>query len=297
MSLIKQNILSVDITSSSEFDVLEYIKSALDKVPVHHRKPVETRPGHITITTPNPEQLMLANRLPWFRTILNQSDIALPDGFGLIVAARVLGRRGPVKRISGIDFMQMLIGLAEKNAVPIALIGGRDGVALKAIECLHQKHPKLVAVAMDGPELTVKDDGTVSLSKHLKFGAEYRSKSNNTQPAFAGVAAPVLEAVMQNAVRIVFIGLGAPKQEWFMASLKKELQTIRHLSPVILMSVGGSFDILAGMTPRAPKIFRYAGIEWLWRLALQPSRWRRQTALPVFIWHVLLEKFNSVGAR
>lgn len=102
--------------------------------------------------------------------------------------------------------------------------------------------------------------------------------------------------------RIVFVGLGAPKQEFFIERMsewvmrdggsgkQKNAFTRSPSNPsLILMSVGGAFDIIAGRTPRAPLILRTIGLEWLWRLALEPWRWRRQVVLLKFLWLVIGE--------
>ena len=92
----------------------------------------------------------------------------------------------------------------------------------------------------------------------------------------------------------VFVGLGAPKQEYLIEKVKSQKSKVK--SPLILMSVGGSFDILAGSVSRAPFVMRHVGLEWLWRLAREPWRWKRQCALVKFIWMVM-RKYVRIRIR
>lgn len=295
MSLNRQKILSISITTASKKEILEYLKKVMMVRPSGVRKPGENTTGHLSVVTPNPEQVMLARKLPWFAEILNQADIALPDGIGLVVAARVLGLSDEMERISGIDFMQILVDLAEKQGFPIALIGGRGGVALKALECLQKNRPDLKGTAIDGPEIEVAGDGSVTAAYGMTSGKPDQSESIKTPADFRRLASPVLDAIRVKGARMVFIGLGAPKQEWYMRSLLAELKTIRQLPPVMVMAVGGSFDILAGVTPRAHTVLRTLGLEWFWRLLLEPWRIWRQRSLITFLFLICLEKLRQLG--
>src|SRR3972149_340825 len=129
--MMKVKILKVGVSSVSFEEDLEEIKKWLTN-------PVEKR----YIVTPNPEILVAAQKDTEFREILNQADLALPDGIGLIWGSRILGR--PLKeRITGADFMEKLCQLAAEKGFTVGLMGGRNGVAVKAAECLKKRHPKL----------------------------------------------------------------------------------------------------------------------------------------------------------
>ncbi len=273
MGLKSTKILGISVTTESKKSILEYIEKYLEEAISDTRKVIR-------VVTPNPEQIVRAQKDPHFAKILNQADVALPDGIGLVAAIRLRNFRFQIsnlklkiKRIHGVDFMEDLVGLAAKQGYPIGLIGGRGGVAVEALECLKAQYPELVGWAME-PE-----DGEF------------------------------LEKIKKTNTRIVFVGLGAPKQEFFMEQLVLSLRAKRSnlyqngiatsarrsVGPprndgVILMSVGGSFDILARRVPRAPFLIRSLGLEWLWRLGRQPWRLGRQLALLRFIFLVLAEK-------
>jgi N-acetylglucosaminyldiphosphoundecaprenol N-acetyl-beta-D-mannosaminyltransferase len=236
--LLHTSVLGIKATTNSKQEILEYIEKYLKKSSKKSIKP-------LIVVTPNPEQVVLAQKEIHFRNIINQADVALPDGIGL---AFVLKRT----RISGVELMEALIELAAKQGFPVALIGGREGVALKALECLKTRFSELSGWAIEPEEKTIEEIA-------IKIVAE--------------------------KVRIVFVGLGAPKQELFIEKVKCQMSNVK--SPLVFMSVGGSFDIISGRTPRAPHAIQAVHLEWLWRLVLEPWRFRRQLRLLQFFRLVL----------
>ena len=197
----------------------------------------------MVIVTPNPEQLVESRSDPQFALLLNQADVALPDGIGI---AAMLG----VKRIPGIEFMEDLARMAADRSAGIGLIGGSPGLAVKALECLCKKYSGLHGWATTPEESDVSD---------------------------------IIQKIKKNNTKFVFVGLGAPKQELFIETLKDKV-------PALYMSVGGSFDVIAGRLKRAPLFIRSIGFEWAWRLFQEPWRWKRQLALVQFVWLVMMEK-------
>lgn len=220
MGLNAGKVLKICITTAPKKEILEYVQKYLSQ-------PAKKSIKAFIIVTPNAEQIVRAQSDVRFRKIINQADVALPDGFPV---ARMLG----IARIPGVEFMEDLVALAAQKSVPIGLIGGRAGVAVEAFECLQRKYPGLT---------TAK------------------------QP------------------RIIFVGLGAPKQEYFINENSKKTNR------VVYMAVGGSFDIIAGRLKRAPLFIRSIGFEWAWRLIQEPWRWRRQRSLVKFMWLVLRERW------
>jgi N-acetylglucosaminyldiphosphoundecaprenol N-acetyl-beta-D-mannosaminyltransferase len=101
----------------------------------------------------------------------------------------------------------------------------------------------------------------------------------------------VLEEIVSSGARFVFVALGVPKQEEWMA------QNARLLKGVVCIGVGGSFDVLSGRLKRAPQGWQKAGCEWLYRLIQEPWRWRRVARLPVFAFWVLMTKLGLCGSR
>lgn len=268
MSLNAVKILGISITTNTKKEILEEIQKYLELSNYPIIKLSNKRQKPFIIVTPNPEQIVYAQQDKHFVEILNQADVAIPDGIGLVAAMRLLAQKSDVRsqmsevrRISGVELMEDLVAMAARRGYPIALIGGRVGVAVRALECLLRKHPGLSGWAMDPGELHLGDLGNLGdLSKKIKG----------------------------TGVRIVFVGLGAPKQEFFIERLSLSLRPdqigTRDDTPIVLMSVGGSFDMISGRTPRAPRAIQAIHLEWLWRLIRQPWRLRRQLCLVKFLW-------------
>lgn len=281
MSLTRQKILNIQITSSPKEKILEYIKKYLDaaaggKVP---RSQKAKKP--LIILTPNPEQLVLASRDSSFAALLNQADVTLPDGIGIVWAARLLGKKSAGAgtdsigdRVSGVDFMEELTALSVKQRVTIGLIGGFRGLAVEALECLRRKYPKLTGWAEDGPEVLVDEAGVIEGP-----GAHY----------WAAMA----QKIAANRTGILFVGLGAPKQEYMIDRLAAACVEEGVSIPIVMMAVGGSFDMVAGSLQRAPLLVRSIGFEWFWRLLQEPWRMKRQLALFTFVFLVLREKLQK----
>ena len=218
--------------------------------------------GQHIITTPNPEFIVGAQKDPQFREILNQSSLALPDGIGLIFAARVLKIPLP-ERIAGSDFIFDIARIAAERGHTMYLLGGRGEVAQRAAKKLKLKFDDLIiAGAESGIELALKDSPSQQRT--------------------------VLERISNTRSDILLVAFGHPRQEkWIAANLPK-LPSVK-----IAMGVGGTFDFIAGNIRRAPRAIRLLGLEWLWRLARQPRRLPRIfRAVVVFPWLVLLEKLS-----
>lgn len=227
------HILGVRVANVTEQEALEFILNGLEK-----------RGKKLAIFTPNPEIIMHADKDEAFRKILNSSDLALPDGTGVIWAGKLLGK--PLKtRIAGADFMEKLVLLAEERGFTVGLMGGGPKIAERTAECLLRKYPSL---------------------KIVFASSEWASS--------------------QQAIDILFVALGFPKQEkWIYENLPR--------IPVrVAMAVGGSFDYISGQVPRAPLFIRTIGLEWLFRLMVQPWRLARQLVLLEFILLVLKAGFS-----
>lgn len=247
MSLSNQKIIGIRVTTSKKETILEEVKKWLNEKGGKPR----------IIVTPNPEQVVLAEREKHVANILNQADVALPDGIGVAWAVGV-------PRIAGVEFMEDLVRLAAKRGDTIGLIGGRAGLAVKALECLKAKYSGLRGWTFEPGLVSLGDLGNLS---------------------------DLGEKIRKTNTRLVFVGLGAPKQEFFIEALSRQLSAVS----CILMSVGGAFDMISGSIQRAPVIIRNVGMEWLWRLFKEPWRWKRQLALVKFVWLVLYEKLASQG--
>lgn len=204
--------------------------------------------GH-QIVTVNPEFIMEARRNTRFRAVLNNASLRLPDGFGLRVAAFLTGQRLR-SRVTGVDATIGICSLALEQNRSVFLLGGEEGIAQKAADALIKKFPELrIAGAESFPSFHTGEEAD----------EEVATASRDAIGSINGSGASVL-----------FVAFGAPKQDVWIATYLYQMANVR-----IAIGVGGTFDFLAKRIRRAPFIFRSIGMEWLWRLLLQPSRYRR----------------------
>lgn len=187
---------------------------------------------------------------------INQAQLVTPDGAGIVWASRILGTPVP-ERVTGIDLTLELVKEAHKKGWRIALYGGRPGVAREAANNLQKKYPKLKIVGTYHGYLSSKEED------------EFRREIREINPD------------------ILFVALGAPKQEFWIRDNKETLGV------PVLMGVGGTLDVLAGRAKRAPGWMQQAHLEWLYRLIREPWRYKRMLALPKFAWLVLKTKLGG----
>ena len=201
----------------------------------------------IRIFTPNPEILLHARADPAYAETLRSADLALPDGVGVAVIESLrAGRR--VRRWPGVEIGELLLRLAAEHDVPVAFVGGDHGVSERAAAGWRGRLPG-VRIAVAGAGIPISGDGVV-------------------EPA--GGDRELTDAVAAIAPAIVLVGFGAPKQERWISHHADAVPTAR-----IMIGVGGSFDIWADERRRAPTFLRRLGLEWAWRLAIEPRRWPR----------------------
>jgi len=206
-----------------------------------------------SVVTPNAEIVWQASRDAALRAVLNAADLILPDGVGVVRAARMLGH--PVReRVAGIDFAQALLPLLAQNRTPVFFLGGKPGVAQEAARRTAAAHPGLTVCGIR--------DGYFA----------------------AGSEDAVAATVRDSGAHVIFVCLGAPKQELFMQ--RYGAQTGARL----LIGLGGTLDVWAGLVRRAPRIFITLGLEWLYRILRQPKRIFRAFRLPAFLWAVWRKK-------
>lgn len=208
-------------------------------------------PGPHYVVTPNPEIVEVCRENLAARQAVNAADLVLPDGIGVVKGAQMLGT--PLKgRVPGIEFAAGLMGRMAGQGLSLYLLGAKPGVAEAAGKRLAEQYPGLkIAGTRDG---YFQDD------------------------------APVLEDIRQSGADCVFVCLGAPKQELWMA--KHGADTGARL----LCGLGGSLDVFAGVVERAPKFWSDHGLEWFYRLCKDPRRAGRMIKLPLFLVHVQKEK-------
>lgn len=203
------------------------------------------------VATINPEFVMEAQTNPAFRHTLAAADLATPDGMGLLIAARWYGT--PLRgRVTGIELVNRIAAAAATHGWSLFLLGAAPGIAERAAAVLKHTHPKLRIVGCHA--------GSPALSDSVH------------SCALISAAHP----------DILLVAYGHPKQELWIAAHQPQLCV-----PVAI-GVGGTFDFIAGIVPRAPRWMRRIGVEWLYRLFRQPWRWRRiLVAVPRFLWAIL----------
>jgi len=205
------------------------------------------------IITLNPEMVMAAQKDEVFRNIIKQADLITADGISIVWALRHFGY--PLEeRVTGIDLLTSLCARGAMEHWRIFLLGSAPGIAQKAGELLSNNHPGLIVCGThDGYFAQPEEEELIQLIK-----ASYPD--------------------------ILFVGMGSPRQEYWINKHLNELQV-----PVAI-GVGGSFDVVAGVKKRAPQWVINLNIEWLYRLVCEPSRIKRQLALPKFVALIYREK-------
>jgi len=217
------------------------------------------------IYTPNTEIVMLAKDNEDLRTLLNEGDLVIPDGIGLIHASRLKKKPLP-ERVTGFDISVKLLEIANDNGYKLFLLGGKEGVAKIAADNILTKYKNIKITGVNSGFFK----GTHSGYKGHKEELEVIDKINSDNPD------------------ILFVGLGAPKQEKWINENKSKLKC------KVIVGNGGTIDILAGVSNRAPKVYQNLGIEWLYRLIKEPSRIKRQMVLPKFALKVIFSSKDII---
>jgi N-acetylglucosaminyldiphosphoundecaprenol N-acetyl-beta-D-mannosaminyltransferase len=206
------------------------------------------------IITLNAEIIYRAQNEPELLDLINQADLVTPDGAGVVWAANYLGRPVP-ERVTGIDLLQEIVKEAGKKGWRLFFFGGAPGITAKAAENLQKKYQNLQIVG----------------TKHGYLASIEEEEA-------------LIELIKKSTPDILFVALGAPKQEFWIKKHQEKLQV-----PVCI-GVGGSFDVLAGKFTRAPGWMQEARLEWLYRLLKEPARYKRMLALPKFMLKVIQSK-------
>jgi len=206
------------------------------------------------IVTPNPEIVWMCRHDKRLLSVVNDAELVLPDGIGVILGARILGT--PLReKIPGIDFADALFAEMAKTGKSVYLYGAKPGIAEEAARRLAEKYPGLKIVGVsDG----YSDDG------------------------------PVIEQINAVCPDLLLVCLGAPKQEFWIE------ENLDQLNVKLCAGLGGSLDVYAGAVKRAPVVFRKLGLEWFYRLIREPRRITRMCKLPLFVLTVILRRLRRV---
>lgn len=214
------------------------------------------------IVTPGPEFLMLSRRHPAFRKVLTSAELSLPDGIGIVFAARALGISG-IRRVTGNDLLHDVCRAAQQKRWRVFFYGShREGAVARAAARAVRRYPGItIAGAESGFRHWLKVPDAV-----------------------------VCWRIRRAKPDILFVALGAPEQELWIARNRHRLGRV-----TVAAGIGGALDYLAGAIPRAPALVRLFGLEWLVRLLMQPRRrwWRIVTAVILFPAAVIREKLSG----
>lgn len=247
---MRVNICAVGIDQYSFHEVVEIIvQQALNG----------TQPEYVV--TPNAQHLVTLQKDEAFQKIYRHAFLVVPDGVPLLWAAKFL--KTPLNgRVNGTDLFERLCAVAPEKDLRIFLLGGRPGAADEAAKLLQNRHPGLNIVGTYCPPYGFEKDAT-ELSK-------------------------INEIIKETTPQLLFVGLGAPKQEKWIYSNYQELKV-----PVSL-GIGVSFELVAGTVQRAPKWMQKTGLEWFFRLLVEPRRlWKRYVfGNSLFLWLVLKQRLG-----
>ena len=212
------------------------------------------------MVTPNPEIVMASWDDPALREAISNADLVIPDGIGVVKAAKILGT--PLKeRLPGIEIGEAILQYAAQSGKKVFLLGAKPGVADLAADRMREMFP--------GIDICGVNDG------YFKDDAAVIEKINAAKPDF------------------LMVCLGFPKQEMWMA------QNASKLDVGFMAGLGGSLDVFAGTVLRAPEKWQRMNAEWLYRCIKEPWRFKRIARLPLFILKAIAKRirkfFNGKG--
>lgn len=248
------NVLEVEVDDISQKNAVSVIlKLAKD-----------TKGGKYVVTV-NAEFVMLAQKNSDFLKILNNADLTVADGQGIVWSKLILGGKEH-DRITGVDLLEKLCAESAKKTISVGFLGGFGDVAERLADRQKSKFSAL-SVVFAGP-------GDPAIGYDLKLKNQF---------------------LRIGRVDILFVAYGMGQQEFWIA------RNLKRLNVGVFIGVGGAFDYLSMVKKRAPKVLQIIGLEWLWRLFWQPSRIWRMRVLPVFtilvIWQIILQKLHFFKNR
>ncbi len=195
------------------------------------------------VVTPNAHHVVLLQRDALLRETYERAFLVVPDGVPLLWAATLLGMHLP-GRVNGTDLFEALCARAARQSLRVFLLGGREGAAAAAAARLTARHPSLNICGVHCPPMNFEKNATES--------------------------SRVLASISDARPHLLFVGLGAPKQEYWM------YRNCEQLGVPVSLGIGVSFEFVGGIVPRAPRWMQRTGLEWFYRLGAEPGRlWKR----------------------
>jgi len=230
--------------------------SILEKIILYINKPT----GFFHIVSLNPENLVVTTENESFKKVVKTAQMKIVDGIGIVLAGRWLGIEVG-ERMAGVELVKDLIKMASDRRLRVLMIGGKDNLAEQLVECYSKKFPEAKFLGTIG----IKDIKNPSVKEERK----------------------IFSIVVAYKPRLVFVAFGSPHQELWLDGHKKEL------TGCVVIGVGGAFDYLSSNVKRPSVFIQKLGLEWLYRLIIQPWRWRRQLRLLKFIWLIIKQKLKK----
>lgn len=214
---------------------------------------LEVEGAHVVVT-PNAEFLLQAMNEPAFAKLLNRSDVAIADSVSVQFAAAALWDERLTHRIPGVDLLERLCAISAQRGARVLLLGGAPGAAAAASRILAHRHASLDVVSID--------------PGHIDWQAT--SFANGVTGQRLAVDDDLVARINALAPRMVAVALGQHKQEQYIEQARAHCPSVR-----IWIGIGGALEMISGQRRRAPRTMRHLGLEWLWRLMIEPRRWRR----------------------
>ena len=207
------------------------------------------------IVTLGTEMVVYAQRDERFRNVVNACALSLCDTVGLLAVARRAGATLR-ERVTGVDLIDHLCKRAAAEGIKAYFFGGAEGVAADAAAILEVRYPGLTVAGIRSGFFTPEESRAI------------------------------VDEIRVSGAQLLFVGLGSPRQEFWLS------ENLKATGCGVGIGIGGSFDVISGRVERAPYLWRRLGVEWLYRLIREPQRWRRQLALPQFVWLVARSGFR-----
>jgi N-acetylglucosaminyldiphosphoundecaprenol N-acetyl-beta-D-mannosaminyltransferase len=195
-----------------------------------------------------------------FADVLKDSDLVTPDGMPLVWMMKILGHK-QAQRVAGMDIFQEVCKQAQAKQISIFLLGSETHVLDKISQRLQTEFPDLEIAGTESPPF---------------------------RPLSSTADMDMVQAVNTSGAKILFVALGCPKQELWMAQHRDKIQAV-------MIGVGGVFPVYAGVLKETPKFMQVSGLEWVFRLSQEPRRlWKRYaTTIPIFIWLMIKQVIYS----
>ena len=237
------SILNIWVDPVDMKGALEKVESFVDKGDRPH-----------SVFAVNPEKNFSVPRNPQLYKVFSEADLLIPDGIGVVLAARIL-YRVRLARVPGVEMMEEICRLSARKKYKVFMYGAKEEVSAKAAAELQKRYPDL--------EIVGRANGYVA---------------SDEMPT-------LIEQINTSGAQVLFLALGSPRQENWFAQHAGQLLTVR-----VCQGIGGTLDTIAGNVKRAPQFWCRLNLEWLYRLLAEPKRIARQRVLPVFAYLVLRKK-------